>query len=169
MKKTLPLFFFLLLLSVPALAQSQSPITVREADGSPKVIQPTEIVVPNGTLNVAGRKATLFSRSVPPVVSLTDATTISIDASLGNNFRVTLGGNRTLANPTNALDGQTLTFEVIQDATGSRTLAFGSKFAFGTDITGCTLTTTASKRDFITVYYNSTADKFYVRGCVKGY
>ena len=68
--------------------------------------------------------------------------TISTDAGLGNRFRVTLGGNRTLANPTNAVDGQQMVWEIIQDATGSRTITLGTKFVLGTDITAVTLTTT---------------------------
>ena len=103
------------------------------------------------------------------VVSLTDAATVASDWSLGNRFRVTLGGNRTLGNPTKAQDGQTAIYEIIQDGTGSRTLAYDTKFAFGTDVTSPTLTTTADKRDFIGVKYNATADKFYVLAVVKGY
>lgn len=102
-------------------------------------------------------------------VALTDAATIATDASLGNHFRVTLGGNRTLGNPTNPTDGQRILWEIIQDATGSRTLAFDTAFAFGTDITGVTLTTTASKRDFIGAVYNSTASKWYIIAVSKGY
>ncbi len=45
----------------------------------------------------------------------------------------------------------------------------GNAFAFGTDISGITLTTTASKRDFITAVYNSTATLWYVVGFVRGY
>ena len=37
----------------------------------------------------------------PAVVGLTDAATIAVDASLGNDFRVTIAGNRTMANPAN--------------------------------------------------------------------
>ena len=40
----------------------------------------------------------------PTVVNLTDATTIAVDASLGNDFRVTLGGNRTVGTPANPAD-----------------------------------------------------------------
>lgn len=101
--------------------------------------------------------------------TLTDAATIATNAALNNNFRVTLGDNRTLGNPTNALDGQILSWEIIQDGTGGRTLALDTKFAFGTDISSITLTTTASKRDFLTVIYNSGTDLFYVRAFVKGY
>jgi len=103
------------------------------------------------------------------VVTLTDAATIATDASLGNHFRVTLGGNRTLGNPTNPTDGQKCTWEVIQDGTGSRTLAYDTQFLFGTDIPSITLTTTASKRDFIAAIYNSTLTKWIIFAIVKGY
>ena len=42
----------------------------------------------------------------PTVVLLSDASTIALDASLGNDFRVTISGNRTMGNPSNAVDGQ---------------------------------------------------------------
>ncbi len=102
-------------------------------------------------------------------VNLTDGATINTNAALGNHFRVILGGNRTLANPTNATDGQRILFEITQDGTGSRTLALGNKFAFGVDITEVTLSTAINKKDFIGVQYNSTADKFYVIAVAKGY
>jgi hypothetical protein len=121
----------------------------------------------NGTNWVNAKRIAL------PPVTLTDAATIATDASLGNHFRVTLGGNRTLGAPTNPVDGQKAIWEVIQDATGSRTLTLttGSNgaFAYGTDITGITLTTTASKRDFIGAVYNSTAQRWYVIAYMKGY
>ena len=101
--------------------------------------------------------------------TLTDAATIATDLSLNVRFRVTLAGNRTLGNPTNPVDGQQYLWELIQDGTGSRTLTLGSKFALGTDITAVVLSTTAGKRDFLTAIYNSTADKFYAVGFVKGY
>ncbi len=103
------------------------------------------------------------------VVTLTDGATINTDASAGTHFRVTLGGNRALANPTNMVDGQRLLWEIVQDATGGRTLSFGSKFAFGTDITGATLTTTASKRDFLGGIYHASADKIFVLAFARGY
>ncbi|MFN7930284.1 MAG: hypothetical protein U0Y68_20630 [Blastocatellia bacterium] len=102
-------------------------------------------------------------------VTLTDAATVATDASAGNRFRVTLGGNRTLGNPTNPTDNQQVVWELIQDATGSRTISLDTKFTFGTDITSITLTTTAGKRDFLTAIYNSTADKWYVVGIIKGF
>lgn len=112
------------------------------------------------------------SRPPPPfnkIAVLAPAATLNTDATVAYYFRATLFINTTLANPTGAFDGQRLVWELIQDATGSRTLTLGSKFAFGTDITAATLTTTASKRDFITAIYNLSADKFYVVAFVKGY
>lgn len=104
-------------------------------------------------LNVA--QAWTKAQYVTPV-ALTDAANIATDASLGNVFRVVLAGNRTLDNPTNLGNGQTLVWHIKQDATGSRTLAFGSKFDFkGSAV----LSTTANAIDVISGTYNSTDDK----------
>ena len=61
---------------------------------------------------------------------LTDAATIAYDVDLGINASVTLAGNRTLANPTNLRAGMRGSVVVTQDATGNRTLAYGSKWLF---------------------------------------
>ena len=105
----------------------------------------------------------------PRVVGLTDAATILVDATLGNIFTVTLGSNRTLGNPTGAVDGQKLLFRIKQDATGSRTLAFGTKYRFGTDITSVVLSTAANKLDRVGVEYHSTDDKFDIIAVTRGY
>jgi hypothetical protein len=117
----------------------------------------------------SGKVPTANLPLVFPPVGLTDAATIATDASLGNHFRVTLGGNRTLGNPTNPTDGQKVMWELIQDGSGTRTITLDTNFAFGTDITAVTLTTAASKRDFLGAVYNSTAGKWYVIAFVKGY
>lgn len=95
------------------------------------------------------------NRYLPAVVSLTDAATINTDASLGAVFRVTLGGNRTMAAPTNPVDGQQISYEIKQDATGSRTLTWNAAFVFSGG-TAPTLTTTAGITDVVTFRYNST-------------
>lgn len=61
-------------------------------------------------------------------VTLTDAATIAVDMATFINAAVTLGGNRTMGNPTNAKPGQTGRIRVIQDGTGGRTLAFASNW-----------------------------------------
>ena len=96
------------------------------------------------------------AQTVTPV-TLTDAATIATDASLSNTFTVTLGGNRTLGNPTNLTNGAIYNWRVKQDGTGSRTLAYGSKFKWPGG-TAPTLTTTASATDFISGQYFSDTD-----------
>lgn len=91
------------------------------------------------------------------VVTLTDATSIASDMALGNNFVVTLAGNRTLDIPTNVVLGQSGTYTFIQDGTGGRTLAYTSVFDFPGG-TAPTLTTTSAAVDVLAYYvYSSTA------------
>ena len=80
------------------------------------------------------------------VDTLTDAATITPNFSDNTVFSVTLGGNRTIANPTNMVVGQTGSIFIAQDATGSRTLAWGSYWDF---INGAapTISTTAAAVD----------------------
>lgn len=82
------------------------------------------------------------------VTTLTDAATIAVDMSASCNFTVTLGGNRTLGNPTGLVTGQTGSIFVVQDATGSRTLAYSSYWDFAGG-TAPTLTTAANAIDRI--------------------
>lgn len=82
------------------------------------------------------------------IVALTDGATITPDFSLGNNYSVTLAGNRTLANPTNLVAGQTGSIFITQDATGSRTLAYGSSWKFAGGVVP-TLSTGANAVDRI--------------------
>jgi hypothetical protein len=104
----------------------------------------------------------------PTVVTLTDAATIAVDASKGNYFRVTLGGNRTLGAPTlppgsARADGMVIWFEVTQDGTGSRTLAYTSTaggYIFASGLASPTLTTTAGAVDWLEFQYSTTAGKW---------
>jgi hypothetical protein len=91
------------------------------------------------------------------VSALTDGATITPDFAVANNFSVTLGGNRTLANPTNLVAGQSGVIKLTQDATGSRTLAFGSYWDFAAG-TAPTLTTTANAVDILAYYVDSTTN-----------
>ena len=103
-----------------------------------------------GDLNIeAGSlKVGTSARAYNPITTLTDATSIVVDFALGNNFLVTIGGNRTLAAPSNAVAGQTGQIYVVQDSTGSRTLAYNSVYQF---VSGAspTLSTGASDVDIL--------------------
>lgn len=92
------------------------------------------------------------------VATLTDGATITPDFELNQNFTVTLGGNRTLANPSNVTSdkvGQVGSIFVVQDGTGSRTLSFGSNWDF-IGGTAPTLSTAASAVDRIDYIVRST-------------
>ena len=99
---------------------------------------------------------TVKKSSVGEIDALTSASTITPDFAASNNFSVTLGTNATLANPSNLTAGQSGVIAITQDSTGSRTLAYGSKFKFAGG-TAPTLTTTASAVDILTYYVESTS------------
>jgi hypothetical protein len=82
------------------------------------------------------------------IVTLTDGATITPDFDTGNIFTVTLGGNRTMANPSNLVAGQSGSIFIVQDGTGSRTLTWGSYWDFINGVAP-TLSTTASAVDRI--------------------
>jgi hypothetical protein len=90
----------------------------------------------------------LEGRYAVEIATLTDAATITPDFGANQNFTVTLGDNRTLANPTNIVVGQTGSIFLVQDATGSRTLSFGTYYDF-TGGTAPTLSTAADAVDRI--------------------
>ena len=65
------------------------------------------------------------------ITTLTDGATITPNLADSNNYVVTLAGNRTIANPTNIVAGQSGSIFIIQDGTGSRGIAsWGSYWDF---------------------------------------
>ena len=133
------------------------------ADGNETTLAVTDpttdrtITLPNATGTVGLLElAQSFSAAQRGAISaLTDGTTITADFALANNFSVTLGGTRTLANPSNLTAGQSGAIFISQDGTGSRTLAFGSYWDFSGG-TAPTLTTTASAVDLLVYTVRST-------------
>jgi hypothetical protein len=93
-------------------------------------------------------------------ITLTDAATIAVDMATGINFQVTLGGNRTLGNPTNVVVGRAGVMRVIEDGTGGRTLSFGSNYVFDSN-TAPSLSTTANKENYLS-YFAVTATRILV-------
>ena len=90
------------------------------------------------------------------IETLTDAATITPDFNTSSSFTVTLGGNRTMANPTNLAPGQTGSIFVVQDGTGSRTLAWGAYWTFPSG-TAPSLTSTANAIDRIDYIVRTTS------------
>lgn len=83
-----------------------------------------------GTNALLGKDLHIEKAAVADIQGLTDGTNISVDFNVGQNFTVTLAGNRTLDNPTNCVAGQVGSIFITQDGTGSRTLAYGSSWDF---------------------------------------
>jgi len=124
-----------------------------------------------GAQGPAGPSGTITSYLAPKVTALTDGATISTDASLGNSFTVTLGGSRTMAVPTNPVNHQVITYEIIQDGTSSRVLTWASGaggFSFGTDGQPA-LTTTPNKRDLVAFRYSLSANSWLCLGIKAGF
>ena len=97
------------------------------------------------------KRLTISGASNGNITTLTDAATITPDLDSSDMFTVTLGGNRTLANPSNRDAGQTGSIFIVQDGTGSRTLAWGSYWDFvgGTAPTLSTAAGAVDRVDFI--------------------
>ena len=89
------------------------------------------------------------------IVALADGATIEPDFASANNFKVTLGDSRNLANPSNLVAGQSGVIAVTQDSTGTRLLNYGSYWKF-TGATPPNLTTTGGATDLISYYVAST-------------
>lgn len=102
-------------------------------------------------------------------VTLTDGATVNTDASQGTLFRLSMGGNRTLAAPSNPADGQRAIWAVTASgADRTLTLATGSAgaFALADDIE---ITATASgTTDYIGAIYSSAAQRWHVVAYAKG-
>jgi hypothetical protein len=86
--------------------------------------------------------------------TLTDGTTINWDVSQGAVASVTLGGNRTMAAPTNLKVG-TYILHVYQDGSGGRNLTWNSIFKWPAGIVP-TLTQTAGRHDMFSFVSDGT-------------
>ncbi len=84
--------------------------------------------------------------------------TITLDMATANNVSLTLNANstNTLANPTNLTAGQSGAIFIAQDATGSRTLAYGTQWDFVGGTTP-TLTTAANAVDVLVYSVRTTS------------
>jgi len=83
--------------------------------------------------------------------TITDATNtgnVTLDFDAGQNFVLTFTGNVTLVNPSTESVGQTGIIVIIQDGTGSRTLAVGTDYEFPAG-TAPTISTAANTTDII--------------------
>lgn len=131
----------------------------------PTSANPNIILDANGDINIgnsgdANTKLYVNGGAAATINVLVDGATITPvfgGSASNNNFTVTLGGNRTFANPTQPTPGQSGTIYLIQDGTGSRTLAWGNLWRFQGN-TAPTLSTTASAVDMLVYSVRTSAN-----------
>lgn len=93
-------------------------------------------------------------------VALSDAATVLVNAALGNDFFLSIGGNRTLGAPGNPTDRQIIRVDVIQPASGGPwTLAYNAIYDFGAG-SAPTLSTAANKIDTLAFRYIASISKW---------
>ena len=127
-----------------------------------------EVAAPSAS--AAEQATTVESGALAPaVVHLTDAAAIAVDASLGNDFRVTIGGNRTMGNPANPANGQQIIFQVTQGSSGSFTLTWGSAYEFSGNLPQPTLSTAAGETDLLGFIYNQSTGTWLFAAFVNGF
>jgi hypothetical protein len=135
----------------------QGAIYILLGDGT-NIVQVTDPSLALTNVQNAWTKQQNFS----PTSTLTDAATISWDLSSAQVAKVTLGGSRTLANPTNMVDGGTYILRIIQDGTGSRTLSYGVNYKWVNGVSP-TLSTAAGAVDIASF----TSDGTYMFGAIQ--
>ena len=124
---------------------------------------------------LAGQQAAAAATTVaagavaPAVVALADGASIAVDASLGNDFRVTLGGNRTMATPVNPANGQQIIFQVTQGSGGSSSITWDTGYEFSTGLPQPTLSSTAGQTDLLGFIYNAAKGKWLLAAFVNGF
>lgn len=94
--------------------------------------------------------------------------TITPDASLGNTFSTAVAGAVTYHGPINGVDGQKITFRVVNDASHSVTFATGSgNFSFGTTFTS--YTNSVSLIDYVGCIWNAAASVWHIVAITQGF
>lgn len=117
------------------------------------------------TLDVTARN---FKNS--SVVTLTDVAAVSLNVALGKVFQLTSTTNATISVTGTPYDGQPIVIRY-KAVTSARTLTLStaaSNFAFGSDVTGLTATS-SGKTDIIGCLWDGNSSMFSVVAVVKGY
>jgi len=112
---------------------------------------------------------TLPGGLAPAVVTLTDASTIAVDASLGNDFRVTITADREMGTPSNPVSGQQIIIQVTQGTGAPFTLTWGSGYEFSTGLPQPTLSKTAGQTDLLGFIYNAGRGAWLLAAYVNGF
>jgi hypothetical protein len=105
----------------------------------------------------------------PAVVYLTDAAAIAVDASLGNDFRVTLEGNRTIGAPVGATNGQQIIFQVTQGSGGPFSITWGAGYEFSSALPQPALSTSPGQTDLLGFIYHAARGSWLLAAFLNGF
>jgi hypothetical protein len=121
-----------------------------------------------GAAPLAG--ATFTGPVAPAVVALTDSTTITVAATAGNDFRLTLtASGHTLGSPSGGVDGQEIIVQITQGTGGGFTLAYGTGYEFSAQLPAPVLSVTAGQVDVLKFLYNAAKGKFFFVAFLGGF
>jgi hypothetical protein len=133
-------------IAVSKLANGTTRQLLQTASNGTDVEWTSNVDVP-GTLDVTGI-GTFDAATRGAISTLSYGATVTPNFATANNFTLTLTGNATFANPSNLTAGQSGVIYLVQDGTGSRTLAYGSQYDFEGG-TAPTLSTGANQIDVL--------------------
>ena len=74
-----------------------------------------------------------------------------------------------MGNPSHALDGEKITFQITQGTGGSHTVTWGSAYHFSEGLPRPILSTRAGRTDLLGFIYNAAKAKWLFAGFVKGF
>ena len=116
--------------SVEGAAKFASTVTVSGAANFKSTVTVEGAQVNKSTILLEGAVSLDDAPVHQTITTIADAASIVMNMATNNQFLVTLGGNRTLAAPTNLTVGQTGHIYCIQNSGGGHTLGYNSVFQF---------------------------------------
>jgi hypothetical protein len=96
------------------------------------------------------------------------AANVTINWDFANLHRITLTGSTCNILFTGGKDGEKLTLEITQDATGSRTVSFPSNIRYSTLFPTITLSASPNRMDKLGFMYNAATNKYDLVAIVYG-
>jgi hypothetical protein len=126
---------------------------------------------PDGStiVSIGGNIVAVAGPSTFSVSASSSTTTVTPAANSEAVVSLTSNTTITVAAPAPSTDARLLKLRLIQDATGSRTVAFDSSVEFGTTITSFTASTAANATDFVGLEWDAAKTKWVFLAFALGY
>jgi hypothetical protein len=106
----------------------------------------------------------------PTVTTLTDGSTVAVNAALGNDFRLMLTGNaHIIGAPLTPSDGQRILFQITQGSGGPYTVQWATAYQFPSSVPPPTLSTVVGDTDLIGFIYNVTIGQWLYVAVANGF